>query len=478
VNEKATGGGVPVDRRNTLTGGMAARFAVGLLVVLSCLLPLLGIPASAAPSSDTPVQLPENVRHAGRWLTDSEGRVLLLHGVDIQAKYPGVLEKFQASDADYLAGLGFSVARIAFTFSQLMPQPGKIDESFMRTLSRVVHLLTSRHIFVLLDFHQDEYGPVTRGDGFPPWATFTDGQANPDIAFPLGYFHSPAVGAAFHNFWIDKRGPGGVGLQERFLEGVTTVATSFRHNPMVLGYDLLNEPFEEAQNQQQCESTAGCPNVERSLLQPFYTKAAKALHTADPDHLLFVEPFLSFDYGGTTSLPAYGEPMNGFSFHPYVMGQVQKAIRLSATNNDALLVTEFGATTDVTTIQSSIGTLDADRVPWIFWVYGGHSTSTQRDAMQAVAEPYPLAVAGSPTHYGFDPSSGTFNLAYTSTPVPGDHLKPDAQTIVEVSPSTYPHGYTVTADGAVVTSRPCSSRLTLRTVAPSVSVTVSPGGGC
>jgi endoglycosylceramidase len=458
---------------------MAARSVVGFIVVLSCLLPLLGAgAAAAAPANDTPAQPPENVSHAGRWLIDSEGRVLMLHGVNIQAKYPGVLEKFQASDADYLAGLGFSVARIAFTFSQLMPEPGKIDESFMGTLKRVVGLLTSRHIFVLLDFHQDEYGPVTRGDGFPSWATFTDGAANPDLAFPLGYFHSPAVGAAFHNFWIDKLGPGGIGLQERFLEGVSTVAVAFRHDPMLLGYDLFNEPFEGAQNQDQCESTAGCPNVERSLLEPFYTKAAKALHTADPDHLLFVEPFLSFDYDGTSTLPAYGQPMNGLSFHPYVMEQVEKAIDLSATNNDALLVTEFGATTNVPKIQSSIGTLDADQVPWIFWVYGGHATATQRDAMQAAAEPYPLAVAGSPIHYGYDPSTETFTLAYTSNPVPGDHLKPNAQTIIEVTPSTFPHGYTVTADGAIVTSGPCSSRLTLRAVSPSVSVTVTPGGTC
>ncbi len=470
--------GVLRGQRETPAGGTAARAVIGLVVVVSCLLPLVGIPAGAAPTNDASGQPPENARHAGRWLIDSEGRVLLLHGVDIQAKYPGVLERFQASDADYLARLGFSVARIAFTFSQLMPEPGKIDQSFMRTLRRVVNLLTSRHIFVLLDFHQDEYGPVTKGDGFPPWATFTDGEANPDLAFPDGYFHSPAVQAAFHNFWIDKKGPGGIGLQERFIDGVTAVAAAFRHNPMLLGYDLLNEPWEGEENQDQCESTAGCPNVERSLLAPFYAKAAKALRSTDPDHLLFVEPFLSFDYDGTSSLPAYGEPMNGLSFHPYVMGQVQKAIDLSATNNDALLVTEFGATTNVPKIESSISTLDTDRVPWIFWVYGGHATATQRDAMQAVAEPYPLAVAGSPTHYGFDPSSGTFTLVYSNTPVRGDHLDSNAQTIIEVPLSTFPHGYTVTVNGAVVTSRHCSSRLTLRTVSPSVSVTVTPGGGC
>lgn len=461
-----------------MTKQAAVRFITCVVAVTAWLVPLFSVPAGAEPTSKTPVPLPKNVSHAGRWLIDSEGRVLLLHGVDIQAKQPGVLEKFEPSDAQYLAGLGFSVARIAFTFSQLMPQPGKIDESFVGTLSRVVNLLTTRHIFVLLDFHQDLYGPLTRGDGLPAWATFTDGKPNPNLAFPLGYFHSPAVQSAFQNFWMDKKGPGGIGLQERFIDGVSAVAATFRHDPMLLGYDLFNEPWEGAQNQDECESTAGCPNVERSLLEPFYTKAAKALRTVDPNHLLFVEPFLSFDYDGTSSLPAYGEPMNGFSFHPYVMGQVQKAIDLSAKNNDALLVTEFGATTSVPKIQSNIETLDADRMPWIFWAYGGHATATQRAAMQAVAEPYPLAVAGTPTSYHFDPSSATFNLAYTTSPVPGDHLNPTAETIVEVPPSTYPHGYTVTSHGAVVTSGRCSSRLTLRSVAPSVAVTVTPGGPC
>jgi endoglycosylceramidase len=289
------------------------------------------------------------------------------------------------------------------------------------------------------------------------------------------------VQAAFQNFWSDKKGPGGVGVQERYVQVLKEIATTFRHDPAVLGYDLFNEPWEGWQkNEADCESATGCPDLEQSLLGPFYVKAAKAVRAADPKHLVFAEPFLTFDYTGGSSLPAYGQPMNGLSFHPYVMGQLPNAIGLAQSNGDALLVTEFGATTSLATIKTDLTTLDGSQLPWIFWDYEGHASSTQRRAMQTLAEPYPFATAGTPTSYSFDWASKTFHLTYTTTAV--DDLNPAAQTVIEIPPTTYPRGYSVSAQGAVVTSKPCATHLTLRAsanlrpAAPSITVTVSPAG--
>jgi endoglycosylceramidase len=412
---------------------------------------------------------------------DSEGRVVLLHGINVSAKVPGPLYNFTAGDAKLLASLGFSTVRLAFTIQGLMPHPGVIDRGYLGEISRVVGLLGAQHIDVLLDIHQDLYGPVTGGDGMPPWMEQIDGASNPDIPFPNGYFKSPAVQRAFANFWADAKGPGGVGLQERYVFAVQALASAFKNDPAVLGYDMMNEPWPGSTEAPGCQSVAGCPELERQYLGSFYTKVAAAIRKADPNHLVFAEPFLTFDYTGNSSLPGYGQPMNALSFHPYVMTQVDRAVTLADRNGDALMSTEFGATTDITTVESDVKVMDDAEVPWIFWDFSEISSPTKptdRAVAEALAEPYPLAVAGSPESYNFDHSSRVFHLTYRTTPVPGAHLQGDAQTIVEVPRLAYPSGYTASVTGAQVASGPCATALTLQATSPDVSVTITPGGHC
>jgi endoglycosylceramidase len=423
----------------------------------------------------------ETLHHAGRWLVDSEGRVVLLHGINVSAKVPGPLYSFTAGDAKLLASLGFSTVRLAFTIQGLMPHPGVIDRAYLGEIARVVGLLGAQHIYVLLDIHQDLYGPVTGGDGMPPWMEQIDGASNPDIPFPNGYFKSPAVQRAFANFWADDKGPGGVGLQERYVFAAEELASAFKNNPSVLGYDVMNEPWPGSAEATGCQSATGCPALERQFLGPFYTKVAVAIRKADPNHLVFTEPFLTFDYTGNSFLPAFGQPMNALSFHPYVMTQVGRAVQLADQNGDALMSTEFGATTDITTVESEVKVMDDAEVPWVFWDFSeisSPSDSSDRAVAEVLAEPYPLAVAGSPGSYNFDHLSRVFHLAYTTTPVPGARLQGDAQTIVEVPRLAYPSGYTASVTGARVVSRPCATHLALRATALDVSVTITPGGRC
>ena len=154
-------------------------------------------------------------------------------------------------------------------------------------MAQVVDLLSRHHVYVLLDMHQDEYGPVTGVNRFPAWATVTGGAANPKLPFPDGYYKSPAEQAAWANFWADVPGPGGVGLQERYIAALVALARTFRSDRSVLGYDLMNEPWPGSQYAT-CESAGGCPALERQWLSPFYAKAARAIRAVDPHHLLFV----------------------------------------------------------------------------------------------------------------------------------------------------------------------------------------------
>jgi len=82
-------------------------------------------------------------------------------------------------------------------------------------------------------------------DGAPEWATLTDGK--PHIAegavWSDAYFTSQAVHAAFDNFYANKPGPGGVGLQDRYAQAWRFLAEHYANNATVIGYDLMNEPF-------------------------------------------------------------------------------------------------------------------------------------------------------------------------------------------------------------------------------------------
>ena len=116
--------------------------------------------------------------------------------------------------------------RLGVVFGAVMPQPGVIDQAYVDSIAETVRVLAREDIFTLLDFHQDGYGPLTHGNGFPEWATLTDGQPNPNVGFPGYYLTNPAMQRAFDNFWLNRPGPDGVPLQTHYAEAVRSVAAA------------------------------------------------------------------------------------------------------------------------------------------------------------------------------------------------------------------------------------------------------------
>ncbi|HEV7759294.1 MAG TPA: cellulase family glycosylhydrolase, partial [Acidimicrobiales bacterium] len=183
----------------------------------------------------------------GRWLTDATGRVVTLHGVNEVEKsapfYPAAAG-FDADDARFLADQGFTVVRLGVVVEGLMPEPGRIDPAYIEALAGTVRELARRHVFVLLDFHQDGFSPKYNGNGLPDWMAIDDGLPNPpDAVFPLYYVQNPAMQRAFESFWANRPGPDGVGIQDNYVAGLTAVARRFARNPYVVGYELMNEPW-------------------------------------------------------------------------------------------------------------------------------------------------------------------------------------------------------------------------------------------
>jgi endoglycosylceramidase len=57
------------------------------------------------------------------------------------------------------------------------------------------------------------------------------------------YFLSPAVQRAFDNFWANKPVSDGIGVQDHYANMWKHVASRFAGNKAVIGYDIMNEPF-------------------------------------------------------------------------------------------------------------------------------------------------------------------------------------------------------------------------------------------
>ena len=79
------------------------------------------------------------------------------------------------------------------------------------------------------------------------------------------------------------------------------IAECLREDPMVLGYDLLNEPMLQ--------------EGDAEALNRFYTETAAEIRKADPHHLIFLEgDHFAMDYRG---LRLSDDPQTAFTFHFY-----------------------------------------------------------------------------------------------------------------------------------------------------------------
>ncbi|MDQ1448115.1 MAG: endoglycosylceramidase [Actinomycetota bacterium] len=432
--------------------------------------------------------------HEGRWFTDATGRVVMLRGMNFVEKwapFTPAADGFNDDDAALLASNGFNALRLGVPFEFVMPAPGQVDRGYLESIAETVRILGRHHIYVLLDFHQDGWGPVTHGNGMPAWATLTDGLPNPPDPFPTYYVTNPALQRAFDNFWANRPGPDGVPLQDYYARGMAAVAELFASSSNVIGYEAMNEPWPGA-SWSSCLS--GCPDLEAQSLAPFYARMTAAVRAVDRRHPVFVEPFVLFNFGGAdTSLPGTGST-NVLSTHVYALGPaanasaVDRSVAAAERDAAALLVTEWGATSDPATLTQTEDQFDARLVPWLYWSYNGLVVADSKQplvspnlnvtVLNALTRPYPTLVNGTPTGLSFDAATATLDFEFSTRRPDGRRAPRGLETVVNVPARSYPTGYAVTVVGADVTSRRCAPTLTLRNQprATTVSVRVTPAG--
>jgi hypothetical protein len=169
------------------------------------------------------------------------------------------------NDLAQMRAMGINMLRLAINWAQLEPEPGRISEAYLDRIAQVVAWAKEQDVHTVIDMHQDNYGPWARAnatwgaqfsnanmDGAPRWATVANFSA-PVAGHRFPRWERSLLAdfvpvdwhdlAAFEAFWDNARVPEtGRGLQEHYIGALSAVASRFRDEPAVLGYEIMNEP--------------------------------------------------------------------------------------------------------------------------------------------------------------------------------------------------------------------------------------------
>jgi endoglycosylceramidase len=297
----------------------------------------------------------------GTRFVDSFGRQVILSGINKVNKNQKMnyTDNDSLSSYEQLSNYGFNCIRLGIIWDGVEPFPGKYDENYLDKIEERVKWAAQNGIYVLLDMHQDLYS-VSFSDGAPVWATLTDNQ--PHVTGDIwsdAYFMSSAVQKAFDNFWNNKPVSDGIGLQDHYANMWNHIAKRFAGNKAIIGYDIMNEPFNGSQGtyilpqilteyarlhaeetgkvlsqnevmsiwsdeemrfealsrMEDAEKYARVLDVatdlsqqfEKNTLQPMYQHVGEAIRKADSTHILFLE----HAYFGNTGIRSGIEPVKG-----------------------------------------------------------------------------------------------------------------------------------------------------------------------
>ncbi len=283
------------------------------------------------------------IKTDGTVFRDAAGRQIILHGINVVNKNPKVNYLGSETEETFaqFKKWGFNCVRLGVIWDGVEPEPGKIDENYLKGIDQRIRWAKKHGIYIILDMHQDLYS-VKYADGAPEWATLTEGKEHKrGFVWSDSYLISPAVQTAFDNFWKNTPGPDGIGLQDHYVSVWRKIAQRYADETTVVGYDLMNEPFpgssangimpamiaafseiiaqktgkvpqpEKLVAQWSTEEgrleiikTIGDPEIykkiiysgaeishqfEKEVLQPFYNKIASAIRAVDKNHILFLE---------------------------------------------------------------------------------------------------------------------------------------------------------------------------------------------
>ncbi|QMU76456.1 glycoside hydrolase family 5 protein [Streptacidiphilus sp. PB12-B1b] len=448
------------------------RTAAAIALTLAAALPAATAPLAAAAAAVRAPDFPTGTVTAadGRTLfADPAGRSLQLRGFNVD-KYDEATE----ADLRSIVAHGFNLIRLDITWARLEPAPGRYDAAELARLQQLMGWADRYGLLVLVDFHQDVYGPAFGGgqDGVPAWATDDDGLPfTPDPDDWFAEYFEPSVQAAFTHLYDDPA------LRRAQTDFYTHIARTLRGDPALLGYDLFNEPSgpfdgDPTDPAVQVSSVAA---LETGRLALMYRRLIAAVRAVDTRSWLFVEPTVLVGEGVPTLLPGFRDPRPGAARIGYAPHFYDTAVEDGGDWNPSdgfiqaytaavtayprahrmpVVVGEWGppdADTPGNTelVQAQVTAMEGFAGGWTMWYWGeGTGGYTPLDPQGAphpgdapVFGPYATAVAGLPLAEAYTPATGGYTLRYT---VGGS----GANTRIVLPPTAYPAGARLRVAGA------------------------------
>ncbi len=398
-------------------------------------------------------------------LTDSRGRVLTLRGWNVEDKTnrgDAALSAVTEKHFRDMRAKGFNFARLLVFWDDLEPQPGRYSQTYLRKIERILDWAEKHDVKVLIDAHQDVFGPAFGHRGIPAWATRTDGlpfTPHPDDWF--SEYFEPAVQRAFTHLYEDED------LRRAQARMWQVLAERLGDHPAVLGYDPINEPMGEIREGEDLPTAAR--RIEREQLTPLYNRLADAIREVDRDAWIFVEPTPIVGEGVPTGLGRIDDPKIVYAPHFYNTGMeagadydptagwiesYEQAVTLYPKEYKVpVVVGEWGPLNNslpnmnrfYRDAMASLGRYTSGWAGYV-WCYGGgycavDGTGAFRTNKELTAEPYAEAVAGRVSSAAYDPATGVYRLEYAAAGPRGSRLTELALP---------PGDWKVTARGALV----------------------------
>lgn len=335
---------------------------------------------------------------------------------------------------DKIVEWGHNVVRLPFSWEAVEPEQGTYDTVYMARLVRFSEHLSERGVRVILDFHQDVFSRAYCGDGFPLWAS-----SEPDRPIPAiedcadwfwQYLTASPIDEEFARFWRNDDN-----LRDQFLAMWQYVIEETRHIEGVVGYEMLNEPYEGA--------IATAEWVEDYYV-PLVEEFSQLVETEAPGRFaVFGSPGTDTLNGETKVTRPDGENL-AFGPHFYdpivyimgtPMGRWNPKLILEPFFQTLIdwdmpgFVGESGCRTKLDKCDAYIRAVyeDMDRYPWnvTTWEYSATVDDwnnegfglvdfggVERPAANEVVRTYPQAIAGSFESFVFDRTSGSATLTY------------------------------------------------------------------
>ena len=307
-------------------------------------------PTTTSTTSTTTTTIPtgESYLHTdGKYIKDSQGNVVILHGMNNENyAFNNFAQQFangrylELTEADYqkMASFGFNVIRLGVAWQNIEPTEGSYDANyFANYIDKNINWAKKYRIHVVLSFMQWFWSPYfdnlqAGAHGFPSWL-FTS------------YPKTEAGRTQSQADFLQGKGPNGTeatadnpSMQDRMINVWKYVATRYKNEPIILGYDLFNEPP---------GGGLGTDTATDSYLLPFYERLVDEIKTVDSNHIFIYEPI-----GGQWSLAprVLNRPNVIFSAHIYV----QHNDETKATNCWSFIPLRCGYKNNITVLRDQI----------------------------------------------------------------------------------------------------------------------------